>query len=241
MDHSLIDSVSDHDRHIRDITHRDAVQFMQEQRIRCLTQGAWFALLSRGQTERSSIKAWRYVRLAANRRHLQYATYSSRRDEAPPSGDLTQTIDVDNISSVVSNVTTEDLPSSTRTELQAPPQETSKKSTRTTITKLTIHGSVRANAVDDEAVLLELHTGDSILASEWLDGLLMLLDQQPITAETNKLINLIGDWSLKVRLLNLQWDDADWGDHQDKPSHGKVTVPTREGLDSNYWYDMGER
>jgi len=80
-------------------------------------------------------------------------------------------------------------------------------------------------------VLLTLHPQSHSLASEWLDGLLMLLNQQPITAETNKLIQLISRYGLKIRLLNVRFDDAAFvGDEPE--------VPSREGLDEDYYYDV---
>ena len=71
------------------------------------------------------------------------------------------------------------------------------------------------------------------MASEWLDGLLMLLNQQPITAETNKLVGLVGDYGLKIRLLNVRFEDRAWRDPGGGPE-----VPSREGLDEEYWYDV---
>jgi engulfment/cell motility protein 1 len=79
-------------------------------------------------------------------------------------------------------------------------------------------------------VLLQLHPQTHTLASEWLDGLLMLLNQQPITAETNKLINLVGGYGLKIRLLNVRFEDVG----SDEP-----VLPTRDGVDEDYWYDIG--
>jgi engulfment/cell motility protein 1 len=59
----------------------------------------------------------------------------------------------------------------------------------------------------------------------------MLLNQKPITAETNKLIGMIGSYGLKIRLLNIRYEDLD-GDG------GRV--PDRKGLDEEYFYDFGE-
>src|SRR2546423_4205879 len=50
-----------------------------------------------------------------------------------------------------------------------------------------------------ETVLLTLYPQSHSVASEWLDGLLMLLNQQPITAETNKLIHMVSSYGLKIR------------------------------------------
>lgn len=59
----------------------------------------------------------------------------------------------------------------------------------------------------------------------------MLLNQQPITAETNKLITLVGNYGLKIRLLNVRFDDAAFAGDAPK-------VPSREGLDEDYYYDV---
>lgn len=59
----------------------------------------------------------------------------------------------------------------------------------------------------------------------------MLLNQQPITAETSKLITLVSNYGFKIRLLNIRFDDGVFAG--DAP-----VVPSREGLDDNYYYDV---
>jgi len=59
----------------------------------------------------------------------------------------------------------------------------------------------------------------------------MLLNQQPITAETNKLINLVSNYGLKIRLLNVRFNDPAFA--REPPE-----VPSREGLDEDYYYDI---
>ena len=103
-------------------------------------------------------------------------------------------------------------------------------STVSTSTRITIHGYIPHT--DGESVLLQLYPQTHTLASEWLDGLLMLLNQQPITADTNKLVHLIGGYGLKIRLLNVRFDDEVGGGQE-------VKLPDREGLDEEYWYDIG--
>ncbi|MCJ1257466.1 hypothetical protein MMC24_005291 [Lignoscripta atroalba] len=113
-----------------------------------------------------------------------------------------------------------------------------------------------------ESVLLTLHPASQTLASEWLDGLLMLLNQQPITAETNKLVRLVSDYGLKIRLLNVRFDDlpqvgsggggggggrgrggdsgGGGGGGAGRGSYGVEIpeMPSREGLDEDYYYDV---
>lgn len=62
----------------------------------------------------------------------------------------------------------------------------------------------------------------------------MLLNQQPITAETNKLVGLVGAYGLKIRLLNVRFEEKGW----DGGGGGGPEVPSREGLDEEYWYDV---
>lgn len=82
-----------------------------------------------------------------------------------------------------------------------------------------------------ETVLLTLHPQTHSVASEWLDGLLMLLNQEPITAETSKLVNMISGYGLKIRLLNVRFDE------QSMTGEAPV-LPSREGLDEDYYYEI---
>lgn len=154
---------------------------------------------------------------------------------------VTPLVDLSIVSSVVSNVSASpDDASSTTAKRSSHPFAS---------TKITIHGHLptRGAAGDSqkdhnrarsgskttqkEVALLTLRPQTASSASEWLDGLLMLLNQQPITAETNKLIDLVSTYGLKIRLLNIRFDDAAFA--------GEVpAVPSREGLDDNYYYDV---
>ncbi|KAI6885760.1 hypothetical protein KC360_g3433 [Hortaea werneckii] len=124
----------------------------------------------------------------------------------------------------------------------------------TTTSKITIIGTLsppgRSGATsalslvspgaDEEAVLLELQPQSISEASEWLDGLLMLLDQQPITASTTQLIDMMVDWGVRLRMLNLRWEDVDWEALEQRVKGLEVKereVPSREGLaEEEYWY-----
>jgi engulfment/cell motility protein 1 len=59
----------------------------------------------------------------------------------------------------------------------------------------------------------------------------MILNQQPITSETSKLVNLISNYGLKIRLLNVRFDDAAFAGEPPK-------IPSRDGLDEDYYYDL---
>lgn len=151
------------------------------------------------------------------------------------------------MSSVVSNVSASSADSTASdSTLKTLPQD------KATTTKITIHGHLPAEDARDqsllgshsrktskasnatqkrESVLLTLYPQTHSVASEWLDGLLMLLNQQPITAETNNLVSLVSNWGMRLRLLNVRYDDP--AVLTDAPN-----VPSREGLDEDYYYQL---
>lgn len=67
----------------------------------------------------------------------------------------------------------------------------------------------------------------------------MLLGQQPITSETKKLTALVSEYGLKIRLLNVRFDEVGVGEGDGRGDGRGPEVPSREGLDENYYYDMG--
>ncbi|KAF2808602.1 uncharacterized protein BDZ99DRAFT_446195 [Mytilinidion resinicola] len=261
------DAWGHHLRQVRDELNHEALQFVKEQRIRCLLQGAWFPQTMNYATDAGPItskslsrtipSSWRYVRLSHNRRYLHYADFDVRGDTEPRLDALQEKIDLSIVSSVVSNVSasapsTSSSDSTLKTLPTAPnngphPHSlNSTSATASTSTKITIHGYLppdhpstshsrshsRARSTSTaESILLQLHPQSHTLASEWLDGLLMLLNQQPITADTSKLVNLIGGYGLKIRLLNVRYEDV---------GLEEPVLPSREGLaDEEYFYDIG--
>jgi engulfment/cell motility protein 1 len=245
---------------VRDELNHEALQFIKEQRIRCLLAGAWFphstSLPESGPVTKQTINrttpsSWRFVRLSHNRRYLHYADFDEQREleptleelderseycKPPPSRlELTESlVDLSIVSSVVSNVSASPPGSahSSTSTLKQKLQTKPAKALPSTSTKITIHGYIAPQSSNEETVLLQLHPQTHILASEWLDGLLMLLNQQPITADTNKLVNLIEGYGLKIRLLNVRFDELGAGIQE-------PAMPSREGLDEEYYYDIG--
>ncbi|KAF1999429.1 hypothetical protein P154DRAFT_523237 [Amniculicola lignicola CBS 123094] len=244
------DAWGHHLRQVREELNHEALQFVKEQRIRCLLTGAWFPQTMAYSTDSGPIttktlnktvpNAWRFVRLSHNRRYLHYADFEEKSKTEPKLEALPEKIDLSIVSSVVSNVSASapSTASSDNTLTTLPGHA----STASTTTMITIHGYLPANSHarnrsdtsnssgQRETALLRLHPQSHTLASEWLDGLLMLLNQQPITAETHKLVNLIGGYGLKIRLLNVRFEDL----NMDEP-----VMPSREGLDEEYYYDIG--
>ncbi|KAI5200703.1 hypothetical protein E4T39_05584 [Aureobasidium subglaciale] len=233
-------------RKLREQTHSDALLFMREQRIKCLLQGSWFPTISSqpspsdhsitaDEPEKLRVTAWRFVRLSNDRKYLHHASHNTKPIKTPQLHELNEKIDVETISSVDSSVARSDVLLGDDTARSPSDKHVSATGT---VTRLTIFGTSNTFAKPQgtgESVLLELNTSSTSLASEWLDGLLMLLNQQPITADTNKLVDLLEQWSLTIRMLNLRWEDVDWERAQDDK---QLPVPSRSGLDDDFWYDM---
>lgn len=247
------DTWGPHLRQIRDELSHEALQFVKEQRIRCLLSGAWFPNLQgyrpeAGPVTKQDLKSsepssHRFVKLSHNRRYLHYADFDFRTDDEPGLDVLHEKIDLTAVTSVTSNVSAPSDANSSTSTLKTSQHPASS-------TKITIHGHppssrpstpkthlrsgsavTRPTSSKKEVTLLTLHPQTHSLASEWLDGLLMLLNQQPITAETNKLIGMVQDYGLKIRLLNVRFDDMAFAGEAPE-------IPSREGLDEDYYYDI---
>ncbi|KAM3415519.1 hypothetical protein BST61_g9040 [Cercospora zeina] len=220
----------------------ESLQFMREQRVRCLLQGSWFPMSAAGDNS-----VWQYVRLSHNRRWLHYQTYPEAGDFSPSLADLHEKVDLDSVTSVDSNVSAPGRrPAGTDDRSSGTLGSSGRGSAKTSTAKITILGTPGANKVaapdEDEQVLLQLLPQTSHLASEWLDGLLMLLGQQPITQDTARLASMCEDWGVRLRMLNLRWEDVDW-DALERSAKGEDVefrpVPSRDGLDDgDFWYAL---
>ncbi|KAJ9646514.1 hypothetical protein H2199_002563 [Coniosporium tulheliwenetii] len=224
------DAWGHHLQQLRDELHHEAQQFIREQRIRCLLSGAWFphALsypssetgpISKAALARTVPSVWRFVRLSHNRRYLHFADFDSKteEDESPSLENLPNKIDLSTVVSVASNISTDAAAS-------APSSSGSESTIRT--------GAVAGK--DGAAATPAAHTKITITGyvPSWLDGLLMLLNQQPLTADTAKLIRMIEGYGLKIRLLNVRFEDLRAGEEPE--------LPGREGTEGPFWYALGE-
>lgn len=230
----------------------EATQLMSEQRIRCMEAGQWFPLenehldqdASGPIRETAQPSHYRFVRLATNRRYLHWGDFEQQEDPWPTTSQLPDKVDTSIISSVTSGVGGDATSSRSGTAKQGQ------------LAKVVIQGKLRSRdgqpgharnvsksskssgrAGEREVVLLSFMPPTHESASEWVDGLLFLLQQQPITAPTNKYINQMADMALRMRLLNLRYDEND-GMIGGMQGTEMPEIPSREGLDEDYYYQI---
>jgi engulfment/cell motility protein 1 len=225
---------------------QESLQFMREQRIRCLLHGSWFPVSSAANDNPS----WRYVKLSHNRRWLHHQEFPAQTEFLPALAELHEKIDLNNVTSVDSNVSAPEAAPKNDDKSSVTLTSSARGSAKTSTTKITILGTLTSEGRlaaaperEHEVSLLELLPQTSSLASEWLDGLLMLLNQSPITKDTARLIAMIEDWGVRLRMLNLRWEDVDWEalERSVKGEEMEVIrpVPSREGIeDGDFWYAL---
>lgn len=237
LDASFEDHWGGHLHQVREELRNEALQFVKEQRVRCLLEGSWFFRPAprRGtgtgaedevKRKQFALTPWRFARLSHNKRFLHYADFAERAGADPALDSLTDKIDLSTISSVVSNVSAPN--EDARSALS---NGTSRPTTKITVYSYADRGEAAGG--EEEKPILTLYPASHSLASEWLDGMLMLLNQAPITAETNKLVHLVSEYGLKIRLLNVRYEAAYHG-----PPVGAGEIPSREGLDEEYYYEV---
>ena len=93
------DTWGHHLRQVREELGHEALQFIKEQRIRCLLAGAWFpntapfkpetGPVTKGDSKRAPPSTYRFVRLSHNRRWLHYKDYPAPNPEQPSLDELT--------------------------------------------------------------------------------------------------------------------------------------------------------
>ena len=205
-------------RNLRGRIYRESYEFVRQQRIQCLLEGAWFrnpstrspTTLNNGTKQRrgststvetalpainngngasGSTKPWRFYRLAPNKKMLYYCDSSERFPIRGGLDDLPERIDLSLVTEVAHHGGAGDATGKAAAASKA--------------------------GMDSELVISLLQSPDACLAemqalnpsqfSEWTDGLNMLRGEGGVvsTRETADLIQMLTEIGIKVKLLDL--------------------------------------
>ncbi|KAK0555177.1 hypothetical protein OC846_001057 [Tilletia horrida] len=195
-------------RNLRGILYRESYEFVRQQRIHCLLEGAWFRNIpiarsnaSGGPGSLNSVnsmnpgrrtalghnnttgRAWRFYRLSPNRKYLHYCEASERKTIRGGLDDLRERIDL----SLVSDIAT----------VNSGEDGFNGSSSMPSLTFSLMH--------TPDTSLADLTALNAGQFSEWVDGLGMLRGEGGVvsTKETDEYIQILTDIGLKVRLLDL--------------------------------------
>ncbi|KAE8207041.1 hypothetical protein CF335_g1434 [Tilletia laevis] len=212
-------------RNLRGILYRESYEFVRQQRIHCLLEGAWFRNLPSQRANNNSTSAtlnsassmnpgrrtamgnagasnrtWRFYRLSPNRKYLHFCEASERIPIRGGLDDLRDRIDL----SLVADIMTFNSSSAAGT---ASVEDG--------------YAAGGASATPSSLTFSLMHTPDMSFAdltalnasqfSEWVDGLGMLRGEGGVvsTKETDEFIQILTDIGLKVRLLDLTGEKID--------------------------------
>ena len=207
-------------RNLRLRIYRESYEFVRQQRIQCLLEGAWFRNLStvsatatgngpkhhRPSTSTvetalpaitntngasASHKPWRFYRLAPNRKYLYYCDSSERFPIRGGLDDLPERFDLSLVTDIAHN---------------GGGADTTGKAAAATACKVGASGDLAISLLQSpDASLAEMQALNASQFSEWTDGLNMLRGEGGVvsTRETADLIQTLTEIGIKVKLLDL--------------------------------------
>ncbi|KAL4250206.1 ELMO/CED-12 family-domain-containing protein [Abortiporus biennis] len=194
-------------RNLRAKLYKESLEFVRQQRIHCLMQGAWFmnALPISANTPRDTIRRpsrpWRFMRLDQGLKSLHYVDSALKFVVRSGLEDLPERIDISQISEIATGTCAPfphtmnnqpDMNISPQSPLQASPLSFS---------------LVTASGITLAAQIAP----DQSRWADWTDGLNMLrrTGGHVASAETEVFVHALTEIGLKIRLLNLSGDQAE--------------------------------
>lgn len=209
-------------RNLRGRLYRESYEFVRQQRIQCLLEGAWFR---NPQSNRTSIaqnriskssnsgmhsKPWRFYRLSPNRKYLYYCEATERGPIRSGLDDLPEKIDLNLITDISLHSAGHTSVSNEETNLvhQFGGQQAGGSSSNGNSNSMdvTSPNSLTFSLLrSSEQVLADFVALNASQFSEWTDGLSMLRNEGGLvnTKETADYIQILTDIGVKVKLLDL--------------------------------------
>lgn len=215
-------------RNLRAKLYKESYEFIRQQRIQCLIQGAWFVngipLSSPpGMAQKRQSRPWRYMRLDRNLKYIHYCDSAVKFAVRSGLEDLPDKIDVSQIGEIAINTCA--LPPNINTA--AGP-----------VQSLNDLSSLSLTASPVSFSLLSVRGGESLgdhvatdpsRWADWTDGLNMLRREgaHVATSETAGFVHALTEIGLKIKLLDLS------GEKVDIPSS---LMPGEPPQDTNFFF-----
>jgi len=208
-------------RNLRGRLYRESYEFVRQQRIQCLLEGAWFRNPASNmnnhamnRTSKSSMttnvqpsgKSWRFYRLSPNRKYLYYCEAAERGPIRSGLDDLHERIDLNLVTdiSIQSGASQTGIGNDEMANLTSFGGGTNSNGHSNSIdvnsTNLTF-SLLRSSEIS----LADFVALNASQFSEWTDGLSMLRSEGGLvsTKETADYIQILTDIGVKVKLLDL--------------------------------------
>ncbi|PCH36212.1 hypothetical protein WOLCODRAFT_140255 [Wolfiporia cocos MD-104 SS10] len=193
-------------RNLRAKLYKESFEFVRQQRLHCLTEGAWFMngvpamhIISR-DTIRRPRAPWRFMRLDNGLKYLHYVDSNSKFFVRKGLEDLPERIDMSAVSEIATgtcmplpnNVRDIDIPAGSGSPVAASPLSFSLLTASSTS-------------------LADLIASDQARWADWTDGLNMLRKDggHAASPETENFVQALTEIGLKIKLLDLTGEKVD--------------------------------
>ncbi|KAJ3805529.1 ELMO/CED-12 family-domain-containing protein [Lentinula lateritia] len=187
-------------RNLRAKIFKESYEFVRQQRIQCLLQGAWFVIALPGNApqprdSRRPSKPWRFVRLDNSTKYLHYVDSAVKFPVRSGLEDLPDRIEIAAVSEIATG-TCAPPPNVLRDHDDLPPT-TPLAPSPLSFSLLSIH--------EEEGSLVDLIAPDQSRWADWTDGLNMLRKDGGHVAskETAGFVQALTEIGLKIKLLDL--------------------------------------
>ncbi|KAJ3919691.1 ELMO/CED-12 family-domain-containing protein [Lentinula edodes] len=187
-------------RNLRAKIFKESYEFVRQQRIQCLLQGAWFVIALPGNApqprdSRRPSKPWRFVRLDNSTKYLHYVDSAVKFPVRSGLEDLPDRIEIAAVSEIATG-TCAPPPNVLRDHDDLPPT-TPLAPSPLSFSLLSIH--------EEQGSLADLIAPDQSRWADWTDGLNMLRKDGGHVAskETAGFVQALTEIGLKIKLLDL--------------------------------------
>ncbi|KAL7752725.1 hypothetical protein RI367_001727 [Sorochytrium milnesiophthora] len=204
-------------RELREMAYKESYDFVRQQRIVCLCNGAWFALPPPppGKDGKPQRGKHRYCRLSATKKSLHYADYADITEKRPAMEALTERVELSTLTDILTGTSS---PIHTNPSIRrAWGDETP------SVWCFSLMSS-------PETSVMDLICSTYPQFSEWTDGFNALFDRSIANRDTAEYITLLTDCQIRLQLMDLVAERIDIGTG---PDPAVPALPTSDA----FWYD----